>query len=215
MTQGRGRSVLVVGATGLVGRECVLQLLSDRGVQRVVVLVRRPLTGIPDPEHKLDTRIVKFDRLDEAGDAFRVNQVFCALGTTIRRAGSQRAFREVDHDYPLATARLAREHGARHFLLVSAAGASTRSPFFYSRVKGELEDDLKAMGFPSLTIVRPSLLLGEREEFRLGESAMKLVSWAIPGRYAPVQGRDVAAALVRAARDDAPGVRVIESEDIA
>ena len=206
-------SVALLGATGLVGRHCLDLLVGDPSFSRIVVLARRKFAEATAP--RVEAHVVDFDRLDDRRELLGVDQVICALGTTIRTVGGSRErFRAVDFGLPLAAARLARAQGARHFLLVSAAGASVASRFFYSRVKGELEDALRTLGFRSLTIVRPSLLLGERDEFRLGESIAKRVAWLVPGRYRPVQARDVAAALVRAAKADEPGMRIIESDEI-
>jgi uncharacterized protein YbjT (DUF2867 family) len=203
------RSILVLGATGLVGGEALRLLLDDPAFGRVVVLSRRPLEGVWSA--KLQQVVVELDRMAERAGAFAVDKVLCALGTTIRAAGSQAAFRRVDHEYPLEAARLALAGGATHYLLVSAMGANATSRVFYNRVKGEVERDLRALPFRSLTIARPSLLLGDRAERRLGEEVAKKLGWMIPGKYRPIQARDVAAALVRAAREDLPGVRVIES----
>jgi uncharacterized protein YbjT (DUF2867 family) len=117
----------------------------------------------------------------------------------------------VDFDDSLAAARLGRERGAAHFLLVSARGADPRSPFFYYRVKGELEEAVKALGYPSLTIARPSLLLGERDEFRVGEELAKRLGWLLPRASRPVPAAQVAAALVRAAHESRPGVHILEN----
>jgi uncharacterized protein YbjT (DUF2867 family) len=204
-------SLAIAGATGLVGGECVRQALADPAFERVVALVRRP-PGITHP--KLDARVVDFDRLDAARDAVAVEAAVCALGTTIRQAGSQEAFRRVDHDYVLAFGRLAREAGVRHFLLVSASGADAHARIFYNRVKGEVERDLRALGFPSLTIVRPSLLLGERREFRLGEQLGKVVGWIVPGRLRPVRASAVAGVMLREAKGGRVGERIVESEEI-
>jgi uncharacterized protein YbjT (DUF2867 family) len=204
---------MVLGATGLVGGECLRLLLDDSGVSRVVALARRPLSD-GSVSGKLRVEIVDFDRLASRGELFDVDQIFCALGTTIKQAGSQEAFRRVDLEYPLAAAKLGVEHGARHFLLVSAIGASARSRFFYNRVKGELEDALRTLAYRSITIVRPSLLLGDRPQFRLGEQIAKRIGWLAPGRYRPVPAIRVAEALVRAARDDMPGMQIIESNEI-
>ena len=209
-----GRRVLLAGATGLVGRECLELLVADPGVVTVTALVRRDPPAELRRSSKLRFERADFDRLEDSRRLFAADQVVCALGTTIRKAGSREAFRRVDFDYPLAMARLALTLGARHFLLVSALGASARSSVFYSRVKGELEEAVLALGYPSVTIVRPSLLLGEREEFRLGEEVAKRFAWAAPRKYRPVAARDVAAALVAAAREDRPGRRIIESAEI-
>ena len=207
------RSALLVGATGLVGREALRLLLGEPALSRVVALTRRPLS-IPDPPATLDARVVDFERLHEHASLFAVDAILCALGTTIRQAGSQERFRRVDFDYALETARLGREGGASHFLLVSALGASARSRVFYSRVKGELEDAVQTLGYPAVTIVRPSLLLGDRSERRLGEILAAPLLRLAPRRYRGVRAADVAAALVRDAVSGGPGVRIIDSGEI-
>jgi uncharacterized protein YbjT (DUF2867 family) len=205
------RSVLVAGATGLVGGEVVKQLEMDQTVARIVAIGRRPA---PSAQPRIVTRVVDYDRLESDSDLFAVDQIFCALGTTMRQAKSKAAFRRVDFEYPLTIARLGLQKGARHFLLVSALGANAESRVFYSRVKGELEDSLRTMGYRSVTIVRPSLLIGKRSDFRLFERLGMIVGEFIPGRVRPVKARDVARALVTAARADIPGLQIIESEDI-
>jgi uncharacterized protein YbjT (DUF2867 family) len=213
-----GRSVLLCGATGLVGGECLRLLVADPAVERVVVPTRRPLPSSPGgtaAARKVEQRVVDFDRLADAASAMDVEQVFCALGTTMRKAGSRERFRTVDLEYPLQIARLAREQGAGHFLLVSAKGANSGSRIFYSRVKGELEDAVAALDYPAVTIVRPSLLLGEREEFRLGERVAERLSFLAPPSLRPVPAADVAAALMQAARADRDGRHVIESKEIS
>jgi uncharacterized protein YbjT (DUF2867 family) len=203
---------LILGATGLVGGECVRQFGESAQFTRVITLTRRPLAPAASP--RVASHVVDFERLDDAAEYFRVTHITCALGTTIKQAGTQELFRRVDHDYPLAAARLGLREGAHHFLLVSALGATAGSRIFYSRVKGEVEDAIRALPYRSVTIVRPSLLLGERAEFRLGESIGKVFARVIPGRYRPVHARDVAAALLEAAVEDRPGVRIIESREM-
>jgi uncharacterized protein YbjT (DUF2867 family) len=132
----------------------------------------------------------------------------------MRHAGSPERFREIDVGYPLAVARLARAAGARHFLLVSALGANPRSRIFYYRVKGELEEAVCGVGYGSVTIVRPSLLLGEREEYRLGERVMARLGFLVPRRFKPVSAPAVAQVLVRAAVEGSPGVTIVESGEI-
>jgi uncharacterized protein YbjT (DUF2867 family) len=204
------RKALVVGATGLVGGEIINGLVADDGVDEVRALVRRQLDRWA-PTGKLRELIADFDALDAHPDWFRVDQVYCALGTTIRKAGSREAFRRVDFDYPFAVARLAHAQGARHFLLVSAVGADTGSRIFYSRVKGDLEDAVRAVGYTSVTIARPSVLLGAREELRVGELVMKRVAHLFPTAWKPVQARQVASALLRAARVGKPGVEILDN----
>jgi uncharacterized protein YbjT (DUF2867 family) len=162
--------------------------------------------------------VVDFEHLPAHATWWSVDGVICTLGSTIRKAGSQEAFRRVDHDYPLAVARLTRQRGARAFALNSATGADPGSRFFYNRVKGEAEDALREIGFPSLTIVRPALIGGDRSEFRPGEFiAMRLLRLAqqvLPRRYRIVPHERIARALLEAAINAAPGERIIESESI-
>jgi len=188
-------------------------LLQDPGVDQVRILVRRPLPN-PPGSAKLEECIIDFDHLQRHAESLEVDQIICALGTTMHKAGSREEFRKVDHDYPLRLARHGLAHGASHFLLVSALGADPLSRVFYNRVKGETERAISAVGYPSLTIVRPSLLLGEREEFRLGEEVAKRFGWLAPRRLRPVHARQVALALVRAAREGVPGRQIIENTDL-
>lgn len=207
-------SVALLGATGLVGRHALDLLTRDPFFQRVVVLTRRKFAEATAP--RVEAHIVDFARLEDRPDLFGVDQVICALGTTIKAVGgSKPRFREVDYDIPLTAATLAAQKGAHHFLLVSSIGADATSRFFYPRVKGELEDALRSLPFHSLTIVRPSILLGDRPERRFGEEIAKRFGFLFPMRYRPVPARDVAAVLVRAARRDTPGMNIIESDGIA
>jgi uncharacterized protein YbjT (DUF2867 family) len=206
-------SVALLGATGLVGRQCLELLINDRAFERIVVLTRRKFAEATAP--RVEAHTVDFDRLEEHADVLGVDQVICAIGTTIKNVGgSEEQFRHVDYDIPLAAARLALARGARHFMLVSALGADASSRIFYSRVKGEVENALRTLGYRGVTIVRPSLLLGDRDEFRLGEEVAKRFAWLVPGKYRPVSARDVAAALVRSAKADVPGLHIIESDEI-
>jgi uncharacterized protein YbjT (DUF2867 family) len=196
-----------------VGREIVRQLLADPTVGHIVAVTRRPLAE-SDADDRFHNAVVDLDRLADIGDAFAVDQIFCALGTTIKQAGSQDAFRHVDLELPLVAARLGLEHGTKDFLLVSALGASAKSRVFYNRVKGELEDALRTMTFRSVTIARPSLLIGPRVNRRVGEEVGRRLGWLAPGKYKPVRASRVAAALVAAARRGQPGLRIIESDEI-
>jgi uncharacterized protein YbjT (DUF2867 family) len=208
----RQRKVLVLGATGLVGRALVSFLLRERSVLSVTALVRRETEHRSDP--KLHRLIVDFEKLQLYADAFRVDQVFCALGTTMRIAGTRENFRRVDHEYPVTAAHLARAQGAGHYLLVSAVGANASSRIFYNHVKGETEDDIRRIGFPSVTIARPSLLLGTREEVRFGERVGQALGWLLPPNVRPIQAKDVAAALTLAARESRLGVEILSSRSM-
>ncbi len=212
------RTALLVGATGLVGRDCLRLLLADEAWSQVTVLARR---RIPTSHPKLLARLVDFDRLSQLSGFPRVTDVFCALGTTIRAAGSQPEFYKVDFTYVVETARLAFVSGARQFLLVSALGADPSSGVFYLRVKGEAEEAVRKLGFGALQVFRPSFLAGKRAEKRpferLGLAAFSALSFALVGplrRYRPVESAAVAAAMVRAARREPPGFNVYGSERI-
>jgi len=158
--------VLILGATGLVGRNALAQALSHPAVTRVIAPTRRPLTK----QDKLMNPVApKLELLLPEVAGWGPDAVICATGTTIKKAGSKEAFCSVDHDLPLSFARLAHQAGTQSLALVSAIGASVDSSFFYARVKGELERDVREIGFRSLTILRPSMIEGERDEFRLAE----------------------------------------------
>jgi uncharacterized protein YbjT (DUF2867 family) len=210
------KSVLLLGATGLVGGECLKLLATDASFERVVVLTRKPFPAVSSP--RVECYQVNFDDPTSFGTYLNVDTVICALGTTIKKAGSQEAFRKVDYEYPLMFARLALETGARHFLLVSSAGANATSRVFYSRVKGEIEAAISNLGYPALSIFRPSLLLGHRTEFRLGElisqKVLGSISFLMPRSVRPIHASQVAAALVRIAHMDASGVRLLANADM-
>ena len=206
------KRILLVGATGLVGSHVLRQALADPGVAQVVAPTRKSL--VPHP--KLLNPVVDFNQLPQDAEWWRVDAVVCTLGTTIRVAGSRAAFYKVDHDHPLEVAYLARRHGARAFALNSALGADTASRVFYSRTKGETERDLQAVGYPSLTLVRPGLIGGVRQENRPAEQmAVRLSQWVqplLPRRYRVVPADRIAHHLLQAALAGAPGVHVLPSE---
>ena len=213
-----GRTALLVGATGLVGGHCLELLLQDDAWEQVAVLGRRE---IGTTHRKLVQRVVDFDRLVGLDNVPRVDDVFCCLGTTMKHAGSEAAFRRVDFTYVQELAQLASRHRASQFLLVSALGADRRSRVFYSRVKGEVEDAVRKLPFDGVHIFRASLLLGERRESRPGERLAILVGRALGfmfvgplGRYRPIAARTVAAAMIRTAKDATRGVHVYESDRI-
>jgi uncharacterized protein YbjT (DUF2867 family) len=203
--------LLLIGSSGLVGQHVLRIALEDPRVTEVAALVRRPL-----PEHpKLSAHIVDFEHLPQGAGWWHADAVICTLGTTMRTAGSQEAFRRVDHDYPLAVARLAREHGTPAYVLNSAIGANPSSRFFYNRVKGEVERELSSLGFRSLTIVRPGLIDGKRQERRPAEVVSGLVlgllAPVLPPRFRINPAARIAGAMVDAAIAAAPGEHIIES----
>lgn len=206
------KQLMLVGATGLVGSHVLQKALDDAAVDRVVAPTRKPLA----PHPKLFNPVLDFHRLPEGADWWAVDAVVCALGTTIRVAGSQAEFYKVDHDLPLEVAYLARRHGARAYAFNSALGADTGSRVFYSRTKGETERDLQAVGYPSLTLVRPGLIDGQRSTSRLLERFAVHVSKAVqpllPKRYRVVPAERIAHHLLQAALAATPGVHVLPSD---
>ena len=213
------RTALLAGATGLVGGHCLERLLAEAAYSRIVSLSRRPL---PRDDPRLEQRVVEFDRLGTAGFEFpRATDVFCCLGTTMKQAGSEGAFRQVDFTYVVSLAGLALGAGAKQFLLVSSLGASPTSRIFYSRVKGETEAAVTALPFEGRQIFRPSILVGERRESRAGESlgaaVMRGAAFAMVGplrKYRPIAAATVAEAMVRVALRAPRGVNVFESDAI-
>jgi uncharacterized protein YbjT (DUF2867 family) len=202
--------LLVIGATGLVGRELVEQAAGRADVSRVTALVRRDPGARPSP--KVLYRVVDFDHLgDGLEDAFAVDTVLCALGTTARATPDPARYRQVEVEIPLAVARRARAAGATRFGLVSSVGASPTSRGTYLRQKGELEVALEQLGWERLVIARPSFLVGKRDEFRLGERVGMLVGRLFPAAYRPVHARQVAAGLLAAVRRGGPAVEVLDN----
>jgi len=208
------RTALLAGATGLVGSHVLELLLADARWSRVVTVGRRTTSR---KHEKLAQRAVDLGALDAVSDLPHVNDVFCCLGTTIKRAGSQPAFRLVDHDFVVGLARAGLRAGATQFLLVSAIGADPESRVFYSRVKGETETAIRGLPYQAIQILRPSLLLGERPEFRLGERVAMLGAPVLPAllfgrlrRYRPIQAATVARAMVTIAHEAPRGPNVFE-----
>ena len=210
------RVAMVAGATGLVGREILAALLADKSYKAVHSVGRR-LIDLQHP--KLVQQVVDFADLKALPP---VDDVFIALGTTIKVAGSQAAFRAVDFEAVVALARTAQAQGAIKLGVVSAMGASTRSPIFYNQVKGAMEAAVATLGYASVSIAQPSMLAGDRaaldQPLRSGEGlALVVTRWfkpLIPANYQSVQARDVAAGLLRAVRAGQPGVHRVLSGDL-
>jgi len=210
------RTALLAGATGLVGRMLLPMLLASKHYRSVHVLLRRTPPDIKSSA-KLKVHQVDFARLPEAFPT--VDDVFIALGTTIKVAGSEAAFRQVDFDFVVNTARAARAAGATRLAVVSALGADAESRVFYNRVKGEMQAAIAQLGYESVVIAQPSLLLGDRaalgQPARSGEIwAARLLGplgWSVPKAVRPIPAAAVASALLAAILDTKPGVRVLKS----
>lgn len=211
-------TALLLGATGLVGGHCLELLLQDEAYEKVITLGRKK---IENENPKLTQHIVDFDELEEHANLFQAQDIFCCLGTTIKTAGSKEAFRKVDFTYPTEAARIASQQGAEQFLIVTSLGANAKSPIFYNRVKGETEEAIKTFPFESIQIFRPSLLIGERKEYRSGESVGEKVLSAFKfllvgglRKYRAILASEVASAMVRMAKAKPKGVHVYQSDRI-
>lgn len=213
-----GKKALIVGSTGLVGNELLHILLEGEEYDQVIAMVRSPL----QLNHtKLTEIVVDFDKLQNNPVCFAVDDVFCCLGTTIKKAKSKEAMYKVDVEYPLTIAQMAKDKSAKQFLLISSMGANPKSSVWYSRMKGSLEQELRKINYDSISILRPSLLLGNRKEFRLGERfsgvILKAVSPLFVGplrKYRAIQARSVALAMYRAAQMSTSGATVYPSDKL-
>lgn len=214
----RTRTALIAGASGLVGSHLLRMLLQSDRYSQVISVGRRELAII---HPKLDQQIVDFDNLKKSASELAADDVFCCLGTTIKKAGTKEAFYKVDHTYVTQLAEITLRRNASQFLVVSSMGADAKSRMFYNRVKGEMERDVRALGFQSLHIFRPSLLLGERDEHRTGEEIgarlMKPLSRIMFGplrKYRPIQAETVASAMLKVAAQDLKTDKVYLSDEI-
>ncbi|MDK9583410.1 NAD(P)H-binding protein [Lelliottia wanjuensis] len=200
--------VLITGATGLVGDHLLRMLIREPRINYIAAPTRRPLADISGVYNPHDPQLT--DALAQVQDPIDI--AFCCLGTTRREAGSKEAFIHADYTLVVDTALTAKRLGAKHFLVVSSMGANANSPFFYNKVKGKMEDALIAQNWDRLTIVRPSMLLGDREKQRFNESIFAPLFQLFPGNWKSIQARDVASAMLHEARSPSKeGVNIIPS----
>ena len=212
------KTALLLGATGLVGGELLSLLLQDDFYSHVKAVVRKkPQLANP----KLEWIVADFDAISQIGDKVAADHVFCCLGTTMKKAGSKEAFYKVDFHYPLEFAKFTQSKGATQFSLVSAMGANIKSRIFYNRVKGEIEVAASSVAFNGINIFRPSLILGDRKEKRLGEKIAIMLSGIISPlmigplkKYKPIQAADIAHGMLKIAKQDLHGFYIFESDQI-
>lgn len=213
------KTALIVGASGLVGNELLGHLFSGEEYGKIVVLVRQSL----NIEHlKLEEIVIDFDKMADYKDIFKVDDVFCCLGTTIKKAKSKAKFKKVDVDYPLEMAQLSKDQQVDRFLIISSMGANPNSVAFYSRIKGMLEQQLKELKLNSLHIFRPSLLLGARRETRVGEIVGTLLAKGLRfgfigplEKYKPIEAKQVALGMYKMAQIEVTGDHTYSSMEIA
>ena len=213
------RYALIAGASGLVGSHCLEQLLKSDRYSHVISVGRRDLPLI---HPKLEQKTINFNKLHNYASDLEADDVFCCLGTTIKKAGSKEAFYKVDYTYVVELAKITAGKGASQFIVVSAMGADADSMIFYNKVKGEMERDVQQQNFSAVHILRPSLLLGERTEHRLGEELaskiMKPLSGLMLGplkKYKPIEAETVAKAMLYVATQQQKGAHIYPSNEIA
>jgi uncharacterized protein YbjT (DUF2867 family) len=207
------KTAIVLGATGLIGKKVTEYLLKNDSYSTVIILVRKPLNI---NHHKLKQHIFNYDAIDNT--LLKGDDLFCCLGTTIKTAGSKEAFRKVDLDYVVNVAKASKVNGINHFAVISAMGANKNSTVFYNQIKGEMEESIKAVGFNSTYIIRPSLLLGDRKEFRFGELIGKFfmitLSFLIPKKYRAIYDVQVAIAMIHFMNQNERGFFVKENDEL-
>jgi len=212
------KTALIAGATGMTGKQLLKKLIACNIYNKVIVLVRNHISI----EHlKAEVVVVDYDKLEDFASKLIADDVFCCMGTTIKKAKSKDAFRKVDYYYPVKLASLTQKNGATQFMVISSIGANSHSKIFYSKVKGLMENELQKTSFNTIRIFRPSLLLGEREEFRFGEKMgiglYKMFSWLFTGslkRYKAIEANVVAQGMLNAAQLKDKGIFVYESDEI-
>jgi uncharacterized protein YbjT (DUF2867 family) len=208
------KTAIIAGASGLIGQSLTQQLLNSNQYSKVIALVRKPL-GISHP--KFSEVTVDFDRITDFVDFPKGEDIFCCLGTTMKNAGSKEAFFKVDYTYCYDLAKIGLQAGADRFFLISAMGANPKAGNFYSRVKGELEDQLSFLGYRTIYVFKPSLLRGDRKEFRFGEKLALIITRIIPfigpwKKYRPIHVDKVADAMVKVANQDDKGFYYYQSD---
>lgn len=215
---GNFKTAMIIGANGLVGNELLQLLLKSDYYTTVVSVTRRALNL---SHKKLLQLVIDYNRLYELKEIIGADDVYCCLGTTIKKAGSQEKFRTVDYEYPIKMAKLSLSNGSRQFLLVSSLGASVKSSVFYSRTKGEVEEEIKKMDYEGIHIFQPSLLLGDRSEKRTGEDLAKRIFNIIPfifkgalKKYKPIEASKVAEVMYKVAQENNNGTHTYVSDEM-
>jgi uncharacterized protein YbjT (DUF2867 family) len=211
------KTAAIIGVTGLIGGYLYEIMKQDKTYETIRLIVRRPLAKDSD---RTDVKLVDFNDAESFKLAIDGSDVvFCAIGTTQKKVkGDKVAYRKIDSDIPVKAASFCKETGCETFVLVSSVGATSKSKTFYLKLKGEVEDAVKAVGLRSVHIMRPSMLLGDRKEFRLGEKigspVMRGISFLLPSKFKPIQAKAVAIAMLNAVKENKEGFFVYEYNEI-
>lgn len=213
----RNKTATLIGATGLIGSQLLDLLQDDSAFSEIKILVRRPIK-IDNPKVKVS--IIDFsDEESFQSEISGSSVVFCAIGTTNKKTkGDKNEYRKIDYNIPVTAAKLSLKTGCKQFVLVSSYGANSKSNNFYTKLKGEVEDTLSSLNIPSLSIFRPSLLLGKRQEFRFGEIIATLLmnplSFLLPTKIRPIKAYDVAKSMLEASKADTKGTKIYHYKEI-
>ncbi len=212
------KKALIAGATGLIGEQLLQLLLDSNSYEEIVVLSRKEISN---QNKRIRVVVIDFEDLPADASFWQTNDIFCCLGTTMKKVGSKEAFKKVDYEYPKEIARLCYKRGAESYHLISALGADSDSSIFYNKVKGETEEAIERIGFSRFHVYRPSLLFGDRKEFRLGERVgiyfAKAISFLMLGplkKYRGIDSAKVAKAMITNAQKNEPGKFVHESQEM-
>ncbi len=209
--------ILVAGSTGLIGSTFIKKALKKYSYNKIIALTRKEIPSLADNSN-IHQLLIDFQNINKIKSQIRAKSVICALGTTIKKAGSQQKFREIDYQYTLDIARYAAQNQCSKCILISAVGANPDSRFFYNRVKGELERDLQTLSFREIHILRPSLLLGNRKEFRLGEKIGSLIlpkiDFLIPELYKPIHAEKISEKIISILQNSKQGTHIYEGKKL-
>lgn len=209
------RTAIVAGASGLIGKELVQELIKSDQYRLIYIISRKKSRLVNE---KIRELVIDFETISQLKFDEPIDDVFCTLGTTMKQAGSREDFKKVDYEYIVALANLGKRTGASKFLVISAMGANPKSSVFYNQVKGMTEEALKSAGFKQLVILRPSLLLGDRQEMRIAERwsgfFMKALSFLIPDNYKAIQVEKVAHSMLKMALNSTETVSIVKSGEM-
>lgn len=213
-----GKTALIVGSSGLVGGYCLEYLLQEPAYKKVIALVRTPLL---ETNPKLEQHVIDFDKLEDYNHIIKCDDIYCCLGTTVLKSPKKADYIKVDFTYPVTIAKIAKANGAEQYSVISALSADPKSLLFYSRIKGQMENAITALGFKSVQVFRPSYLIGKRQEFRpiekMGVWVLRILSPFLLGplrKFRAIEAKAVAYAMVKMSVAERQGIHIWQSDEI-